>query len=60
MSRRKMYRPKRLALAHVAELDHEISELTRIRETLADLARRCRGNQRPDCPILEVLERSGP
>ncbi len=51
---------KRLALEHVAELDHKISELTRIRETLADLARRCRGDQRPECPILEELERSSP
>lgn len=48
---------KRLALAHVAELDHKISELTRIRDTLADLARRCRGDQRPECPILDELER---
>ena len=47
---------KRLALAHVAELDHKISELTRIRDTLAALARRCRGDQRPECPILEDLE----
>ncbi|HEV7136896.1 MAG TPA: Cu(I)-responsive transcriptional regulator [Steroidobacteraceae bacterium] len=49
---------KRLALAHVVELDHKIAELTRIRDTLTDLARRCRGDQRPDCPILEELERS--
>ena len=46
---------KRLALAHVAELDHKIAELTRIRDTLAALARRCRGDQRPECPILEDL-----
>jgi Cu(I)-responsive transcriptional regulator len=49
---------KRLALAHVAELDHKISELMRIRDTLAELARRCRGDQRPECPILDELERS--
>ena len=49
---------KRLALAHVAELDHKIVELTRIRDTLAELARRCRGDQRPECPILQDLERS--
>lgn len=51
---------KRLALAHVAELDHKIAELTRIRDTLSDLARRCHGDQRPDCPILEDLERPPP
>ena len=49
---------KRLALAHVVELDHKIAELTRIRDTLAELARRCHGDQRPDCPILQDLERS--
>ncbi|HEV2270759.1 MAG TPA: Cu(I)-responsive transcriptional regulator [Steroidobacteraceae bacterium] len=47
---------KRLALAHVADLDHKIGELTRIRDTLAALARRCHGDQRPECPILEDLE----
>jgi MerR family copper efflux transcriptional regulator len=47
---------KRLALAHVAELDRKIAELTAIRNTIADLARRCHGDKRPECPILEVLE----
>ncbi|HWF99648.1 MAG TPA: Cu(I)-responsive transcriptional regulator [Steroidobacteraceae bacterium] len=47
---------KRVALAHVAELDHKIAELTRIRDTLAELARRCHGDQRPECPILQDLE----
>ena len=47
---------KRLALAHVAELDHKIAELKAIRNTIADLAERCQGNQRPECPILEELE----
>jgi MerR family transcriptional regulator, copper efflux regulator len=51
---------KRLALAHVTELDHRIAELIRIRDTLADLARRCHGDQRPECPILEDLERPRP
>jgi MerR family copper efflux transcriptional regulator len=49
---------KRLALAHVAELEHKIAELTRIRNTLAELARRCHGDQRPECPILEDLVRA--
>ena len=51
---------KRLALAHVCELDRKIAELTRIRDTLAELARRCHGDQRPECPILEDLERPRP
>lgn len=51
---------KRLALTHVAELERKIAELSRIRDTLAELARRCHGDQRPDCPILEDLERPSP
>jgi len=47
---------KRLALKHVADLDRKIIELTAIRNTIADLARRCHGDQRPECPILEELE----
>jgi MerR family copper efflux transcriptional regulator len=47
---------KRLALKHVADLDRKIIEFTAIRNTIADLARRCHGDQRPECPILEELE----
>jgi MerR family copper efflux transcriptional regulator len=48
---------KRLALAHIADVDQKIAELTRIRDTLTELARHCHGDQRPDCPILAELER---
>ncbi len=44
---------KRLALAHVAELDRKIAELAALRYTIAELARRCHGDQRPECPILK-------
>ena len=47
---------KRLALTHVSNLDHKIAELKRIRETIAELARRCHGGERPECPILDDLE----
>ena len=46
---------KALALAHVAEVDRKIAELRRIRKTLLHLTRRCHGDERPDCPILEEL-----
>jgi Cu(I)-responsive transcriptional regulator len=46
---------KRLALKHVADLDRKIAELTAIRKAIADLARRCHGDQRPECPILDEL-----
>ncbi|MBU6464583.1 MAG: Cu(I)-responsive transcriptional regulator [Bradyrhizobium sp.] len=51
---------KRLALAHVAELDRKIAEMKAIRNTIADLAARCHGDQRPECQILEELETPEP
>ncbi|MDF2446706.1 MAG: Transcriptional Regulator, MerR family [Moraxellaceae bacterium] len=47
---------KRMAQAHVDELDARIRELTDMRDTLAALAESCRGDHRPDCPILAGLE----
>jgi MerR family copper efflux transcriptional regulator len=46
---------KRLALAHIAELDSRIAELTAMRQALRHLAETCHGDQRPDCPILRDL-----
>jgi Cu(I)-responsive transcriptional regulator len=45
-----------LALAHLSNLDRRIADLTTIRNTIADLAQRCRNDDRPECPILEELE----
>lgn len=47
---------KRVALAHVEELRTKISELQSMVNTLEDLASRCDGNSRPDCPILTELQ----
>ncbi len=44
-----------LAMAHVAEIDRKLDELQRMRDTLIDLTRRCHGDDRPDCPILDEL-----
>lgn len=46
---------KRLAEAHIAELDARIAALADMREALATLCRDCRGDHRPDCPILQDL-----
>lgn len=51
---------KRLALKHVAELDHKIEELQSMRSALADLAAHCHGDARPECPILDDLGRLPP
>ncbi|KAB2325699.1 Cu(I)-responsive transcriptional regulator [Betaproteobacteria bacterium SCN1] len=46
---------KQLAEAHIADLDARIAALADMRDTLVALARACRGDQRPDCPILRKL-----
>lgn len=43
---------KRIAKAHLAEIDRKLTELTEMRHTLADLVDSCAGDHRPDCPIL--------
>lgn len=46
---------KKLAHAHATELGAKILEMQAMQRTLLDLSIRCRGNQRPDCPILDDL-----
>jgi MerR family transcriptional regulator, copper efflux regulator len=46
---------KRLALGHIEELNRKIAELVAIRNALQELARKCRGDDRPECPILDEL-----
>ncbi len=45
-----------LARNHIAEVDARIAELTRLRDELGELVRRCHGDDRPDCPILDALD----
>lgn len=46
---------KRIALAHVADLERRIAEMEVMKQTLGHLAHCCQGNSRPDCPILTEL-----
>ena len=46
---------KRLAEAHLAEIDRKIAELAAMRATLARLVDQCHGDDRPDCPILDDI-----
>jgi len=46
---------KRLAQAHITDLDQRITTLTDMRDTLVTLAKSCHGDHRPDCPILHGL-----
>jgi len=49
---------KHLAQSHVDELAEKIAEMQAMQRTLQDLARRCHGDDRPECPILEDLAKS--
>lgn len=46
---------KRVALEHVEELERKAQELREMSMTLKHLADNCRGNSRPDCPIIDEL-----
>jgi MerR family copper efflux transcriptional regulator len=48
---------KRIALGHVAELEAKIRAMHQLKRTLQQLAERCHGDHRPECPILEDLAR---
>lgn len=47
---------KKLALAHIAELEEQIARMHGLLATLKHLANSCEGNSRPHCPILADLE----
>jgi len=46
---------KALALEHIRELDEKIHDLNAMKAVLAQLARHCHGDERPECPIIEEL-----
>ncbi len=46
---------KRLALQHIDDLDRKIAELQTLKNALRQLAAKCRGDDRPECPILDDL-----
>lgn len=49
---------KALATARAEELQRKAEALEAMRRTLVDLAERCHGDARPDCPIIETLARA--
>ena len=46
---------KELTLSHITEIERRIDELRAVRRTLLDLAHKCHGDERPDCPIIDDL-----
>lgn len=53
--RRPSSKVKALALAHITELEARIRDLEAMKHTLQHLAQHCRGDERPECPILDGL-----
>ena len=48
---------KKLTIEKINELDQKLKELTLLRKKLSHLADNCKGNGRPDCPILDELSK---
>jgi MerR family transcriptional regulator, copper efflux regulator len=48
---------KAIALRHIDELDEKAAALAAMSRTLKSLAESCHGDTRPDCPILEALDK---
>lgn len=46
---------KRLAQAHISEIDRKIVELQGLRKTLGQLIDSCHGDNHAECPILDDL-----
>ena len=46
---------KALTLEKIVEIDTKLSDLNMLRAQLSTLASACKGDDRPDCPILEAL-----
>jgi len=53
--RRSSAEVKRIALAHVADLERRLAEMQAMKRSLEELASCCHGDERPDCPILDGL-----
>ena len=49
---------KALALIHLRTLEAKILELQAMADSLRHLSKNCHGDHRPDCPILEDLEKN--
>jgi len=46
---------RRIAQAHLEEIEEKQRQLAALHDELAHLVKACRGDDRPDCPILERL-----
>lgn len=51
---------KRLAEAHIADLENRVRDMRAVMKTLRALASQCRGDDRSDCPILNDFAKAKP
>ncbi|MBK9245052.1 MAG: Cu(I)-responsive transcriptional regulator [Burkholderiales bacterium] len=58
--RRSSAEVQRLASRHLAALERRIGQMEAMRGTLRHLVHACRGDDRPDCPILDDLAGAAP
>jgi len=49
---------KSITEQHVTEIRRKIKDLRRLERVLSDMAAQCRGDEIPECPILEALANS--
>jgi len=50
---------KGLAQAHIDALEQKLQDIEAMKSTLQRLVRCCRGDERPDCPIIDTLAHDG-
>ncbi len=48
---------RNIAKQHLLEVDAKLAELKKLQKELSLLVSSCNGDDRPDCPILDALER---
>ena len=51
---------KRLALDHIADITAKIAAMSTVKDAVQELADKCEGDDRPECPILRDLEGNAP
>ena len=48
---------KKITLEKIKQIDNKLNDLNDLKQELTFLAKSCKGNERPDCPILDALSR---
>jgi Cu(I)-responsive transcriptional regulator len=48
---------REIAKRHLVDVEEKLNELKKLQEELSLLVNSCKGDNRPDCPILDALER---